>query len=187
MRFLKILKWLLLLIFLIVTFVCTNQSLSARSYYDYYILVDLKVLKLILKNPNTFEIIEIYPIAGPTSINYLRPLPKIGEVSRVVFYPTWRPTENIKLNYQRKYNVTLPDVIPPGHPQNALGVAAIYLSFDGQESIYRIHGTNDPKSIGTYASSGCIRMYNKDVEKLAQKIINKRTKVFIFYEKIPVE
>ncbi|MGB9847889.1 MAG: L,D-transpeptidase [Minisyncoccia bacterium] len=187
MRSLKILKWLILLIFLIITFVCANHSLSARSYYDYYILVDLKELRLILKNPNTYEIVETYPIAGPASINYLSPLPKIGEISRVVFNPTWHPTENIKANYLKKYKVILPDVIPPGHPLNAMGAAALYLEFNGRESIYRIHGTNAPSSIGKYASSGCIRMLNNDIEKLASEVLNKRVKVFIFYEKIPVE
>lgn len=187
MRSLKILKWLALIIFLLLMLLCVYQSLGAKNWYDYYILVDLKELELILKDVSNFQIVAEFKIAGPASINYLRPLPKIGEVKRVVFNPTWRPTENIKNNYRKRYNIELPDVVPPGHPLNALGTAALYLAFDNQESIYHIHGTNDPKSIGKYVSSGCIRMYNEDVEKLAQIILNKKTKVFIFYEKIPVE
>jgi lipoprotein-anchoring transpeptidase ErfK/SrfK len=55
----------------------------------------------------------------------------------------------------------LPDYMPGG-PDNPLGARAIYLG----SSIYRIHGTNEPKSIGKAASSGCIRMLNADVEEL---------------------
>jgi len=189
MRSLKnFLKWLVLLILLLLLFICVRQTLSALPFssYECCIFVDLKELRLILKNANQNEIIGTFPIAGPASINYLRPLPKIGEVTRVVFNPTWRPTENIKNNYRRKYGINLPDVIPPGHPLNAMGKVAIILSFDHKESIYRIHGTNDSNSIGKYISSGCIRMRNEDVEKLAKIILNKKTKVII-YEKIPVE
>jgi lipoprotein-anchoring transpeptidase ErfK/SrfK len=49
-----------------------------------------------------------------------------------------------------------------GGPDNPLGARAIYLG----SSIYRIHGTNAPDSIGNAASSGCIRMLNQDVTEL---------------------
>ena len=49
-----------------------------------------------------------------------------------------------------------------GGPNNPLGARAIYLG----SSIYRIHGTNEPSSIGKAASSGCIRMLNEDVSEL---------------------
>ena len=49
-----------------------------------------------------------------------------------------------------------------GGPNNPLGARAIYLG----SSIYRIHGTNEPSSIGKSASSGCIRMLNADVTEL---------------------
>ena len=48
-----------------------------------------------------------------------------------------------------------------GGPENPLGARAIYLG----SSIYRIHGTNEPSSIGKAASSGCIRMLNADVQR----------------------
>ncbi len=51
-----------------------------------------------------------------------------------------------------------------GGPKNPLGARAIYLG----STIYRIHGTNEPKSIGHDASSGCIRMLNEDVSELYQ-------------------
>jgi lipoprotein-anchoring transpeptidase ErfK/SrfK len=53
-----------------------------------------------------------------------------------------------------------------GGINNPLGAKAIYLG----NSLYRIHGTNDTSSIGTEASSGCIRMYNGHVVHLAQLV-----------------
>ena len=52
--------------------------------------------------------------------------------------------------------------IPGGSPRNPLGVRWLGLSIGGG-SVYGIHGTNNPSSIGTYASGGCIRMHNNDV------------------------
>jgi lipoprotein-anchoring transpeptidase ErfK/SrfK len=53
----------------------------------------------------------------------------------------------------------LPREVPPG-PKNPLGAAALVLGPGGE---YAIHGTNDPKSIGRFASYGCFRMHNADV------------------------
>lgn len=74
--------------------------------------------------------------------------------------PEWRPTPNM-----RKRDPKLPAVVPPG-PSNPLGVRAIYLA----EGYLRIHGTNNPKSIGSAASSGCFRMYNEDVIDLYERV-----------------
>lgn len=49
---------------------------------------------------------------------------------------------------------------------NPLGARALYLG----SSIYRIHGTNEPRSIGKAASSGCIRMFNADVVELYRHV-----------------
>ena len=51
-----------------------------------------------------------------------------------------------------------------GGPKNPLGARAMYIA----GTIYRIHGTNEPSSIGKPASSGCIRMLNEDVTELYQ-------------------
>lgn len=57
--------------------------------------------------------------------------------------------------------------IPGGVPENPLGERWLGFSVNGDEGrTYGIHGTNDPSSIGSYASSGCIRMYNHDVIEL---------------------
>lgn len=78
------------------------------------------------------------------------------EVSSMAKWPSWRPPADM-----RKRRPELPKFMAGG-PENPLGARAIYLG----SSIYRIHGTNEPSSIGKAASSGCIRMLNEDVTEL---------------------
>jgi len=75
--------------------------------------------------------------------------------------PSWTPTGEM-----RRENPKLPAYMPGGHPQNPLGVRALYLG----SSTYRIHGTDAPWTIGTAVSKGCIRMYNEDVLDLYQRV-----------------
>jgi lipoprotein-anchoring transpeptidase ErfK/SrfK len=65
----------------------------------------------------------------------------------------------------RKRRPDLPAFMAGG-PDNPLGARALYLG----SSIYRIHGTNEPSSIGKAASSGCIRMLNEDVTELYRHV-----------------
>jgi lipoprotein-anchoring transpeptidase ErfK/SrfK len=58
----------------------------------------------------------------------------------------------------------------PGGPENPLGARALYLNANGVDTLFRIHGTNDPKSIGKAMSSGCIRMLNEDVADLFDRV-----------------
>jgi lipoprotein-anchoring transpeptidase ErfK/SrfK len=81
-------------------------------------------------------------------------------VGRKARWPTWTPTVNM-----RKRNPKLP-VQVKGGPENPLGARALYLYQNGLDTLYRIHGTNEPWSIGKAASSGCIRMLNEDVFEL---------------------
>lgn len=82
------------------------------------------------------------------------------EVSAKAKWPSWRPPQSMR---QRR-----PDLpaFMAGGPDNPLGARAIYLG----SSIYRIHGTNEPSSIGKAASSGCIRMLNEDVTELYRHV-----------------
>jgi lipoprotein-anchoring transpeptidase ErfK/SrfK len=54
----------------------------------------------------------------------------------------------------------------PGGPENPMGARALYLG----SSLYRIHGTNEPHTIGQAVSSGCIRMTNDDVQDLYERV-----------------
>lgn len=58
----------------------------------------------------------------------------------------------------------------PGGPDNPLGARALYLYQDGRDTLYRIHGTNQPDSIGKSVSSGCIRMLNEHVADLYDRV-----------------
>ncbi|MEK1932770.1 MAG: L,D-transpeptidase [Pararhizobium sp.] len=81
-------------------------------------------------------------------------------VSRKAEWPTWNPPAEMRVREARKGHV-LP-VTMKGGIENPLGARAMYLG----STIYRIHGTNQPSSIGKAMSSGCIRMANEDVEHL---------------------
>ena len=65
-----------------------------------------------------------------------------------------------------------------GGPENPLGARALYLYQNGRDTLYRIHGTNEPETIGRAASSGCIRMRNVDVIDLFNRVPN-GTKVVV--------
>jgi lipoprotein-anchoring transpeptidase ErfK/SrfK len=75
--------------------------------------------------------------------------------------PAWTPPPEIW-----GHRPGIPPVIPGGAPNNPMGEAA--LTMRGGE--YAIHGTNDPRSIGGFVSSGCIRMFNSDIRALYQMV-----------------
>ena len=78
--------------------------------------------------------------------------------------PTWTPPAEM-IKRTPKY-AKWKNGMPGGIPENPLGARALYLFDRGGDTMYRIHGTNAPSSIGTAASSGCIRMLNREVVEL---------------------
>jgi hypothetical protein len=87
--------------------------------------------------------------------------------------PTWTPTPTMIAE-----NPRLPRWVPGGHPMNPLGNRALYLG----SSMYRIHGTDAPWTIGTAVSKGCIRLYNQDVADLYPRV-SIGTKVTVTWDK----
>jgi lipoprotein-anchoring transpeptidase ErfK/SrfK len=88
-------------------------------------------------------------------------------VGRKAQWPTWTPPrEMIKRQpWLAKYSGGM-----PGGPNNPLGARALYL-FDGErDTLYRIHGSNEPWTIGQAVSSGCFRMRNEDVQELYEQV-----------------
>jgi lipoprotein-anchoring transpeptidase ErfK/SrfK len=75
-------------------------------------------------------------------------------------WPTWTPPKEM---IARDPKLAKWENGQPGGPSNPLGARAIYLTTNGVDYGYRIHGTPEWKSIGRNASSGCIRMINQDV------------------------
>ena len=59
----------------------------------------------------------------------------------------------------------------PGGPENPLGARALYLWQGSKDTLYRIHGTNEPWTIGQSVSAGCIRMINNDVVDLYENTL----------------
>ncbi len=88
----------------------------------------------------------------------------IARVGRLAEWPAWVPTEAIK---KRLGNI--PDRVEPG-PHNPMGARGIYLYSGNRDTLYRIHGTNQPELIGSAISSGCIRMTNEDVIDLYNRV-----------------
>lgn len=102
-----------------------------------------------------------YPIAVGSEANIWSGEATIG---RRADWPSWTPG-----NQARSMVPGLPASVPGG-PKNPLGARALYLYEDGRDTEYRIHGTNEPDSIGRNVSLGCIRMYNIDVIDLANRV-----------------
>ena len=89
-------------------------------------------------------------------------------VGRKAKWPRWRPTKNMIRRQPRKYARFARGV--PGGPSNPLGARALYLYRSGKDTLYRIHGTNRPSSIGRAVSNGCIRMLNAHVKDLYNRV-----------------
>ncbi|MCO5733164.1 L,D-transpeptidase [Rhizobium sp. SSA_523] len=88
----------------------------------------------------------------------------VVSIGRKQEWPEWRPPAEMRRREAAKGHI-LP-VVQKGGIDNPLGARAMYLYRNGHDTIFRIHGTNQPWTIGLNMSSGCIRMMNKDVEHL---------------------
>ncbi|RFC62709.1 L,D-transpeptidase [Fulvimarina endophytica] len=89
-------------------------------------------------------------------------------VQRKAEWPSWVPPKEMVARERRKGHI-LPARMEGG-PNNPLGARALYLYRDGRDSLFRIHGTNQPWTIGKRLSSGCIRMMNEDVADLYARV-----------------
>ena len=87
----------------------------------------------------------------------------IAKVGRKEEWPSWTPTEEIKKR------LDVPNYVEGG-VHNPMGARGIYLYQGGKDTLFRIHGTNQPEYIGQAISSGCIRMTNEDVIDLYNRV-----------------
>ncbi|WP_274630339.1 L,D-transpeptidase [Arvimicrobium flavum] len=91
-----------------------------------------------------------------------------GQVSvgRKAEWPSWTPTANMMREKPRlvQYAGGV-----EGGPNNPLGARALYLYKGGQDTMFRLHGTNEPWTIGHAVSSGCIRLTNDDIINLYER------------------
>lgn len=91
----------------------------------------------------------------------------VAQVTEKKPWPTWTPPPEM---IARDPKLAKWEKGQPGGPSNPLGARAIYLTTNGVDYGYRIHGTPEWKSIGRNASSGCIRMINQDVIDLFNRV-----------------
>lgn len=87
-----------------------------------------------------------------------------ARIDRKALWPRWVPPPEML-----KRQPDLPRKVEGGAANNPLGPRALYLYRDGQDTGYRLHGTLEPWSIGSDASSGCIRMFPEDIIDLYQR------------------
>jgi len=135
---------------------------------------------IIIDTGNTFL---YYILGGARAVRYGVGVGRQGftwagvqTVSRKAEWPDWYPPS--EMIARQPY---LPRFVAGG-PGNPLGARAMYLG----ASEYRIHGTNDPTTIGKFVSSGCIRMTNEDVTDLFSRV-NLGTRVVVLPQNRPLQ
>ena len=82
-----------------------------------------------------------------------------ARIARKAEWPNWNPPAEMRKRWAHVHPVS-------GGPASPLGARALYLYQNDRDTLYRIHGTNEPEKIGQAVSSGCIRMRNIDVVDL---------------------
>jgi lipoprotein-anchoring transpeptidase ErfK/SrfK len=112
---------------------------DSDNHYLYYVLKDGKAIR--------------YGITVGEEAMAWSGIAKIGSKTE---WPAWHPTKS------EISRLGVPTYVAPG-PDNPMGSRAMYLYSGGKDTLFRIHGTNQPEYIGASISSGCIRMTNEDV------------------------
>jgi lipoprotein-anchoring transpeptidase ErfK/SrfK len=87
-----------------------------------------------------------------------------ARIARKGVWPGWSPTDNM-----RRIDPDLPTFLEGGI-DNPLGARALYLYDGDRDTLFRIHGTNEPWSIGQAMSSGCVRLLNEDIVDLYNRV-----------------
>jgi L,D-transpeptidase ErfK/SrfK len=125
------------------------------------IVINTAELRLYYFTPDG-KYVYTYPV-GLGRVDWRTPLAS-ARVVRKTADPTWHVPNDIRDYVLKKTGKLLPYSIPPG-PKNPLGRYALYLSKSG----YMIHGTNRPRSVGTFISSGCMRLMREPIRQLYQE------------------
>lgn len=103
-------------------------------------------------------------------------------IKRKAKWPTWTPPAAMVA--RDEFAAQWADGMPGG-PKNPLGARALYLYQGNADTLYRIHGTFVPSSIGKAVSSGCIRMINADVADLYDRV-STGTRVVVLQGRSPI-
>ena len=89
-------------------------------------------------------------------------------IGRKAEWPGWTPTANMIRSDPEAYAAFAGGI--PGGKASPLGARALYLYRGGRDTYFRIHGTNDPATIGNQGSAGCIRLFNQDIIDLYARV-----------------
>ena len=119
---------------------------DSDNHYLYYVLNDGKAIR--------------YGITVGEEAMAWSGIAKIGSMTE---WPAWHPTAS------EISRLGVPTYVPPG-PDNPMGSRAMYLYSGGKDTLFRIHGTNQPEYIGASISSGCIRLTNEDAIDLYNRV-----------------
>lgn len=89
-------------------------------------------------------------------------------IKRKAEWPHWRPTQNMMNREPARYGHLASGMV--GGLSNPLGPRALYLYQGERDTLFRIHGTTEPETIGSAVSSGCIRLINQDIVDLYSRV-----------------
>lgn len=148
--------------------------------------IDPRYLRQVVDTPDTFRypagVIIVDPanrflyltLAGRKSMRYGIGVGREGfawsgeaTIHDKQHWPKWFPPKEM---IARDASLKPYDDGMDGGPRNPLGARALYLWQGNQDTLYRLHGTTEPSSIGKAVSSGCIRMFNQDVMDLYERV-----------------
>jgi lipoprotein-anchoring transpeptidase ErfK/SrfK len=139
------------------------QLVGFSGYNPGTIVIDTRARRLYLVESSSTA--RRYAIAvGKEGLEF-KGAAKIGDKQE---WPRWIPTKEMQQRDPRKYGQYKDGM--PGGPDNPLGARAMYLYQGKSDTHVRIHGTNQPQTIGTNSSNGCFRMVNDHVKDLYSRV-----------------
>ena len=149
------------------TFKKVDNLLSEMGAYD-SLIIEVDSSKNLMfvnaKYDNKIKNLKTYKVSTARK-DIKKPL-GVGQITSITLNPVWYPTIDTIESFKKK-GIYLPKVVKGGDKLNYMGSAKINLTHkvDGKDT-FRIHGTLSEKTIGSYESSGCIRMKNSEVVEL---------------------
>lgn len=139
------------------------QSVAFSGYSRGTIVIDTRSRYLYLVESSSSA--RRYAIAVGREGLEFKGSAKVGDKQE---WPRWIPTQDMQKREPKKYGQYKDGM--PGGPDNPLGARAIYLYQGAKDTHIRIHGTNQPQTIGTNSSNGCFRMVNDHVMDLYRRV-----------------
>jgi lipoprotein-anchoring transpeptidase ErfK/SrfK len=139
------------------------QSVAFSGYNRGTIVIDTRARFLYLVESSSSA--RRYAIAVGREGLEFKGAAKVGDKQE---WPRWIPTKEMQVREPKKYGQYKDGM--PGGPDNPLGARAIYLYQSKKDTHVRIHGTNQPETIGTNSSNGCFRMVNDHVKDLYGRV-----------------